>query len=192
MNDFLHQLRSGHSKQFDRNRKNYDNPQYRGHDNRGGRDRKNTSQRKSSDNVQLNTIKRILDTISENQKSMTESSKRRAVAEERIARVLEDISTYLQKGAGQNVPDPAINELPVDASSPSEATPDKESRPEPTKKNDRGKLLKLIERMRDDGASFDKIARHLEKNKISTLSGRGHWRGPSVSRLFYQEIAQKS
>lgn len=191
MSDFLQQLRSGNTKHYDRGRKHYDNPQYRGNERINGRDRKNTQQRKYSDHAQLNIIRKILETISENQKSMLESAKRRATAEERMAEALENVVDSLQKIIGQNALEQPLKEDAGEMLSAPAAPEQDTVESESPISNPRENLLKIIKSMRESGESFDKIARHLEAQNIPTLSGRGHWRGASVSRIFYQDVVQE-
>jgi len=40
--------------------------------------------------------------------------------------------------------------------------------------------------MREQGFSYDKIARQLDMDNIPTPSGRGRWRGQAVSKLLKQ------
>jgi hypothetical protein len=99
MNDFLHNLRNGNTKRFDRNRKQYDAPPYRSNDRFGNqRDKKNQnySQRKPSDTDQLTTINKLLESIVENQKRQAEQGERIASAEERKATALESIMVYFK------------------------------------------------------------------------------------------------
>lgn len=58
MSDFLHNLRTGNIKRFDRPRKNYDKPQYRHpHDRQHGKDRKGNYHKKAHTGEQLQEIK---------------------------------------------------------------------------------------------------------------------------------------
>ncbi|GBC60320.1 hypothetical protein DENIS_1271 [Desulfonema ishimotonii] len=49
---------------------------------------------------------------------------------------------------------------------------------------ERRKVMKMISDMREDGASFDQIARKLESKSIPTFSGRGRWRKQTVHKLY--------
>jgi hypothetical protein len=50
-------------------------------------------------------------------------------------------------------------------------------------------LLSTINTLRAEGASYDKIADELEKRRIPTISGRGKWRGPAVSKFLKERSA---
>lgn len=47
----------------------------------------------------------------------------------------------------------------------------------------REKAMKIIKAQRKKGLSFEKIARHLESQKIPTFSGKGSWRGQTIHKL---------
>jgi hypothetical protein len=47
----------------------------------------------------------------------------------------------------------------------------------------RDELVSMIQGLRGQGLSYEKIARQLEENQIPTISGRGKWRGQAVSKL---------
>jgi hypothetical protein len=49
---------------------------------------------------------------------------------------------------------------------------------------DREILYSVIGRMRDDGNSWERIARHITDQGYPTLSGKGQWRGVMVKNLF--------
>ena len=97
MNDFLKQLRSGGGKRFDRGRRPYDSPQYRGTDRQNGRDRKSPQHRKNYDHGQLLSIKKTLETLAEGHKSLVTLAERQAAASERIAEALEALSFRFAK-----------------------------------------------------------------------------------------------
>ncbi|MBI9082419.1 MAG: hypothetical protein JEZ11_02400 [Desulfobacterales bacterium] len=61
-----------------------------------------------------------------------------------------------------------------------------ESDPEPAVEASPDRLevaLTLIRGMRDQGITYEKIARQLETQGVPTVSGRGKWRGQAVSKL---------
>jgi hypothetical protein len=45
-------------------------------------------------------------------------------------------------------------------------------------------LLDTIETMRNEGDSWEKIARHFEDQGIRTVSGKGKWRGTAVKKFW--------
>ena len=178
MSDFLHNLRTGNLKQrYDRPRKNYDNPQHRNQNDRNfGKDRKGNYQKKVHTGDQLQEIKKHLESIAQTVESNFKAQEKAAVALERIAAVLEAATGV--KAAGATV----RNESPAQTAAEPQATPEPAKDPEtPTLSKD--VLLATITEMRNDGVSFEKIAAELEKRGIPTVSGRGKWRGPAVSKL---------
>lgn len=185
MSDFLHNLRTGNLKpRYDRPRKNYDNPQHRNQNDRNfGKDRKGNYQKKVHTGDQLQEIKKHLESIAQTVESNFKAQEKAAVALERIAAVLEaatgikaDAATI--EAAGATVRD----ESPAQTAAEPQATPEPAKNPEtPTLSKD--VLLATITEMRNDGVSFEKIAAELEKRGIPTVSGRGKWRGPAVSKL---------
>ena len=178
MSDFLHNLRTGNLKpRYDRPRKNYDNPQHRNQNDRNfGKDRKGNYQKKVHTGDQLQEIKKHLESIAQTVESNFKAQEKAAVALERIAAVLEAATGV--KAAGATV----RNESPAQTTAEPQATPEPAKDPEtPTLSKD--VLLATITEMRNDGVSFEKIAAELEKRGIPTVSGRGKWRGPAVSKL---------
>ena len=178
MSDFLHNLRTGNLKpRYDRPRKNFDNPQHRNQNDRNyGKDRKSNYQKKVHTGDQLQEIKKHLESIAQTVESNFKAQEKAAVALERIAAVLEAATGI--KAAGATVRD----ESPAQTAAEPQATPETAKDPEtPTLSKD--VLLSTITEMRNDGVSFEKIAAELEKRGIPTVSGRGKWRGPAVSKL---------
>lgn len=45
------------------------------------------------------------------------------------------------------------------------------------------KTIDLVIRLRGEGMTYEEIAAHLEENKVTTLSGRGHWHAQTIHRL---------
>ncbi len=54
---------------------------------------------------------------------------------------------------------------------------------------DRQALFATIHQMRDEGAKWEKIARHIASQGYPTLSGKGVWRGVTVKNL-YEKMAE--
>jgi hypothetical protein len=184
MNDFLHQLRSGNHKNYDRGRKPYDpNNRYRPsgqHPNT--RDRRKPYQQGPFQGEQLAAIKKSLEEIVENQKQAAEIANRRVEVEERKARAMETIAAYVLTLTNAHQPPTAAPAAdPHIAAEPTAA----ETAPTPEKpeKSDRQRAIDVIGAMRAEGVSYEKIARELERQSIPTLSGKGIWRGPSVQRV---------
>ncbi len=212
MNDFLQSLRNGNNRRFDRNRKSYDG-QYGG-ERRKPRDSNFKSFRKNNESEQLTAIKKALETMVEAQRRLADfgerlvkvqergvrASERLAKAEERKADSIELLVKHFIGGSvtlPQALPQAIRKEEAVEEAV-EEAMPQKEEEPKPAprvaakkpgRKADygaRGNALKIIVKMRKEGVSYEKIARHLESIDTPTLSGKGKWHGHAVYRLFQQ------
>ncbi len=178
MSDFLHNLRTGNLKRFDRPRKNYDNSQHRyQQDRQHNRDRKGNYQKKIHAGDQLVEIKKHIESIAKLTESNLKAQEKAASALERIARVLEAaVNTRPASPAGRtDIREPQATET---AKTPKPARTASEK-----KTGSEKSLLETIIDLRNSGASFDKIASELETRQIPTASGRGKWRGQAVSKL---------
>ena len=174
MSDFLHNLRTGNIKRFDRPRKNYDNPQYRHpHDRQHSKDRKGNYHKKAHTGEQLQEIKKHIEGMAKTIEENFKVQERAASALERIAAVLENSDRI----------GPVLDPAPQQSSTASQPVPEENETPQPAAANTQEDLLTLIRNMRNEGATFEKIAGQLEKRQVPTISGRGKWRGPAVSKL---------
>lgn len=121
MDDFLHNLRNGNQRRYDRPRRTYDGNQYNKQDNRrGGNNRPYSNNRSMIDNETLTAIRKSLEDIGENQHRMIAVQERRAAAEERKAGALEALSESLAQLVRQPVaavpsPQPPAASEPVPA-----------------------------------------------------------------------------
>jgi hypothetical protein len=182
MDDFLHNLRTGKNKAYDRKRRTYDNPN-RNMDRQGNRGRRPFHQNRDLSNETLTAIRKVLDEISGNQKKLAEISNRRVAVEERKAEALESLVSYLQ-----NRPEPVVavpEAPPVAAYAPEAPVPNEPNlKPEvETQVLSRGEIIALIKKHRQSGLSYEKVALKLEEEGVQTLSGRGRWRGQTIYRL---------
>jgi hypothetical protein len=191
VDDFLHNLRSGKLKRSGKERRQYDNPMYKGPEKRSGRDRRGPGKVSMDRIVDLlndtvPSIKAVLESINENQKNMASIKRARAQAEERKAEAMESIVNVLQEMLssrplffeGKQVepqsslePARAFNEIAE------VKKPDSDQREE---------VLQLISELRNEGLSYDKIAQNLRSRGLSTFSGKGTWHGQTVQKLFRQ------
>lgn len=176
MSDFLHNLRTGNIKRFDRPRKNYDNPQYRHpHDRQHNKDRKGNYHKKAHTGEQLQEIKKYIEGMAKTIEENFKVQERAASALERIAAVLENSNDIAPAAE-------ATPRQPLTASQPvPEATAGEQTTASPA--DSKEALLAMIQDMRAAGATFEKIAGELEQRQFPTLSGRGKWRGTAVSKL---------
>jgi len=173
MSDFLHNLRTGNIKRFDRPRKNYDNPQYRQH----SKDRKGNYHKKAHTGEQLQEIKKYMEGLAKTVEENFKVQARAAAALERIAAVLENSANI------GPVADTAPESAPRQPLAASQPIPEANTGEQPTASDTKEDLLALIRSMRNSGATFEKIAGELEQRQVPTISGRGKWRGPAVSKL---------
>jgi len=177
MSDFLHNLRTGNIKRFDRPRKNYDNPQYRHpHDRQHHKDRKGNYQKKAHTGEQLQEIKKYIEGMA---KTVEASFK----VQEKAAAALERIATALEASTGINSVVAATATSAVQSQSATESATKPDDRDTAATVPSKEVLLAMINEMRAEGASFEKIAGELEQRQVATISGRGKWRGPAVSKL---------
>lgn len=213
MNDFLHSLRSNKDKRFDRNRRNYESPGYRPNDRMSNSDRRRKGSYRGQQNEQaqayaainklLPTIKALLESQNEDRQKLIQAEERKAAAMESIASLLKQLSG----GAAEALPamdsieslcendecEPVQKDLSLEpegvvgkhsgeqrtegeAGAPAVASTSRKTMP-------REELVAMIKGLREEGLSYEKIARHLQENQVATISGRGIWRGQAVSKL---------
>jgi hypothetical protein len=199
--NFLHNLRNQGNKRFDRNRGKSFDGQFRPNDRFAGRDRKGAPQRKPADADQLQSIKRLLEGLLEQQRRLVELGERTAGATERLAEALEGLARGIHpagslSGAASDRPAPAA---PEPDPPPGPAAPDSaalaageggDHTPEETAEADpRQTAAELILTQRARGQEFEQIAQLLNQQEIPTLSGKGRWRAQSASRLYNTLVA---
>ena len=201
MDDFLHNLRSGKLKQTDRSGRSYGDPQYK--NKRNVMDRRKRDQESKESFERLNAIKEILETVSETQRRMAEFYKVRIESENRKAKALEVLAKSVYRMANPNATDvedlftqldpstadkgeavnPTGKQIPTETVT-SDASEAKENRHKETGDDQHQKLFELIDVMRNDGSSWEKIARQIAAQGFPTVSGRGSWRGVMVKNLY--------
>lgn len=212
MNDFLHSLRNNKDKRFDRNRKSYDSPSYRSNDRMNNSDKRRKGPYRPQQNEQaqayaainklLPTIKTLLESLTEDRKKLIEAEERKATAMEAIASflkqlsggatdalpVLESIESFCENDACEPVGEES-SLVPEDAEMQADEqgvdTEEEKPAAEAGQQTSMGRdeLVPMIQALREQGFSYEKIARHFEENQIPTISGRGKWRGQAVSKL---------
>ena len=189
MDDFLHNLRTGKNKTYDRNRKPYDNNVYKNPDrqNAGDNRRRETFQRTSSAE-HLTAIKKLLEDLTDTQKRLIEIEEKRATSEERIATALEIISTGIFTRKPENsAPHPEAEFSALSDENENTVSDNSANTGVETQRSlEKEQLVELISAMRKEQMSFEKIARNLEQQGISTLSGKGVWRSQTVAKLCQQ------
>ncbi|MFH0997363.1 MAG: hypothetical protein V1844_17980 [Pseudomonadota bacterium] len=204
MDDFLHNLRTGKNKPFDRTRKQFDNNGYKNPDRQGPNDnrRKDAFQRTPPVD-HFPAIKILLGDITEGQRRLADIFERRATAEERIASALEKIAlSFFEKnpaasaaGPGKQT-DPDFRIIPETVKPMSVSQPGTSDAISGAGKTDgtdairsgldRESIIEMIGALRKEEMSYEKIARSLEKQGIPTFSGKGAWHSQTVSKLCHQ------
>ena len=181
MDDFLHNLRTGKNKAYDRKRRTYENPHSRMQERQGNRKSKPFHQNRDLSNESLTAIRKALDEISGNQKRLAEINTQRVAVEERKAEALESIVSYLKSHYRPAAGPPAAPAAPA-PKAPESVAP--AAKPE-TKVRvlNRDEIIERIKTHRAKGMSYEKVALKLEEEGVQTLSGRGRWRGQTIYRL---------
>ena len=184
MNDFLHSLRTGKDKRYDRTRRGNDDAPFRTNDRHNSMDKRkrgNYTKSNVAENAYvtiaklLPPVKTLLETIVSDKKDFLKIEERKTEAMESIALCLKKIAgidsaendaVQLQTETEDNQTDVAVPEDINEKPAPVPAAP-----------------ADMIREMRSQGFSYDKIARALDMENIPTPSGRGKWRGQAVSKL---------
>ena len=162
----------------------------------------------------LPVLKTVLETIAANQEKLARVQERRVKAEERKAEALETIAQIAGRLSGSelNLPlfeapnrvEDAEENLEIHAETAVEAEPeeiaeeisadssydeadssyneDEEEFEEETITRD--DILNMICGLREEGMTYDQIAKQLEEEAVPTFSGKGKWRGQTVHRLY--------
>ncbi|MFH1992869.1 MAG: hypothetical protein ABIK98_10800 [Pseudomonadota bacterium] len=191
MSDFLHSLRSGKFKRNDRNNRHQNDSHHKSSQWRGDAEARKGPQHPAYAPGQLSTIisdgvseiKTILEDIAASQRRLAEAYASIAVADERRADAMEHIVEFLRQRFGGGF-EPGRDDR---AGSGSELEPDPLAMQDEfsitTGDPDRERLRNDMLDMRNAGMSYDKIAQQLESDGVPTFSGKGQWRGHTISKL---------
>ena len=185
MDDFLHNLRSGKLKQTDRNRRDFTD--YKGAQRRVPNERRKTDYYAKVTNENFTMIKETLDALAQYQKRMADAVIERNKTQGRIADALEAIARLMGHQEKKAAPDVQPSEIePTTNEKGWEALPyvDDEMEEEEVDETDHVDLMNTISNMRDQGDSWEKIARHFDEQNIPTISGKGKWRGPAIKKYW--------
>lgn len=197
MDDFLHNLRSGKLKHHDRGRRDYSD--YKGPQRRAGADRRKHEHYAKAKKENMNMVKELLETISQNNKRMADAYEARSAVEERKAAALESIAKGLAVYLKSEKPEVEPLVDPVEAPSEEAIAVKEETAPALPEEiidiksdrlldADRKKVFDIISKQKDKKESWEQIARYLVSKSIPTLSGKGKWRG-QVVKSFFNKIA---
>jgi hypothetical protein len=184
MDDFLHNLRSGKLKQSDRGRSHSD---YKGPQRRVGNERRRTDYYAKVTGEHFALVKDALESLAEKQKRIADALVANENAQNRIADALETIAERLGGQQPETVSSPVEQPTATeDATAAVAPEPDLDWKPSGPKltDGDRPKLMHIIETLREDGQSWEKIARHMIEKSIPTVSGKGTWRGAAVKKYW--------
>ena len=194
MSDFLHNLRSGKFKRTERNNRSYGDSNYRGSHKRNDNDRRKGMPHPSAVSEQLadsvkdafGEIKTVLEKIAANQKRLADAYESVIDAHERKADAMERIAGILQQYLAGSFETDADRQTGLESESRTDTFADNSLPPLSFENLDREQIHQQILSLREKGVSYDKIAQHLESNGVPTLSGKGKWRGQTVSKLCKQ------
>lgn len=178
MSDFLHNLRSGKFKRTDN--RSYNDPQYRGGHRRGENDRRQGQQHPLAAAEQITAS--VKDAFSEIKIVLEEI----AANQDRMANAMESVAKILKQHLTTNFESAADHQEGLEAGPETDAFDDDDEQILNTENFDYGPLLEQIMGMRDKGMSYDKIAQYLESEGVPTITGKGKWRGQTVSKLCKQ------
>jgi iron-sulfur cluster repair protein YtfE (RIC family) len=190
MDDFLHNLRSGKLKQTDRGRRDYSD--YKGPQRRVNSDRRKTDYYAKVTNENFALIKETLDALSVSQKRIADAVAERGKTEARIADALENIAKmmegrHLETEEAISQPDETSNMESEAPPHPSEMATESSAidvDDEGSGAESQPDLISIISTMRDQGTSWEKIARYVDEQNIPTVSGKGKWRGPAIKKYW--------
>lgn len=178
MSDFLHSLRSGKFKRTDN--RSYNDPQYRGSNRRSENDRRQGAQRQLAAAEQITAsvkdavaeIKGVLEDIATNQN--------------RLADAVESIAMILKQHLQSDLESMADHQSTSEAGSEPPILSESSQQVENKNNLNHEQLLEQILGLREKGFSYEKIAQQLDSEGVPTISGKGKWRGQTVSRLCKQ------
>jgi len=175
MDDFLYNVRTGNMRNMDKSNRRYDNNRYKNQNRQPGKDRRKGGyvNYRSLSTDQFSTLKEVLGTLTKNQERQT-------VALEKIAESLAKLISTVSLPKTETPPPSPDVDVGVSETATEPAT---ETKPNSTPQT-RTEMVGLIHQLREQGLSYEKIADIFEVKQISTLSGRGKWRGQTICRLF--------
>lgn len=195
MNDFINKkMRSPgntDNRRFDRNRRSYGNPQYKGNDRSTNRDRKKGHQ-KTQDFDRLKVVLQeifpdmhaFVSETNDFHNRMAQACERQAEAEERQAQALEKIAAHLDRlrvegsAASTDNTDDATTSSSPSALSQSDNNSNAVQEP-----SDKIEVVEVIRNLRTQGATFGEIAAHLREQDVPTFSGKGTWHAQTIHRI---------
>jgi len=182
MDDFLHNLGSGKLKQPDRGRSHSD---YKGPQRRVANERRRTDYYAKVTGEHFGLVKDAIESLAVQQKRIADALVANENTQARIAEALETIAARINGRQADKVSSPGGEPTAADVQTAASGS-DLEWKASETKLTDqnRPKLMRIIAKLRDDGQSWEKIARHMIEKSIPTVSGKGTWRGAAVKKFW--------
>lgn len=163
----------------------YPNPQYKGPDKGNVKDRKKGG-RKPDEMEKLATqltetlpvLKTLVEGIAADHRRLADAEERRVAVEERKAEASEAIAGALKELMGAAASGQMAG---VVAGRIDDAPPEKPG------KKEKDSAIRIINDMRQDGATYRQIAARLDAENISTFSGKGKWHAQTIHRICQAE-----
>ena len=197
MSDFLKNMKMNKEWHNDsRHNSSFRDSYHHNYDRRSDMDRRSSYHRKSHHEnpttimaKMLPEIQTLLTAISENQKAQGDIYERITHTEERINESLTQIATALKIIAGKMAPEFQSqlfqDETEFELIAQTSTT-------EQDQGYDKDTIIDVIVQMRDNGATFEAIAQHLDNENVPTFSNRGKWHAQTIHRLYKQNKSEFS
>ena len=158
MSDFLHNLRSGKDKRYERPRRNYDGTTHYRHGNLE-RKRRGPYQSQSGDNA-YTTIAKVLPSVRTLLEAYAEDRKELIRLAQRQTDVMEAIAGYLKKLIFKDEDLTENIATKLEETAPAEAEQITEISKSKNQSTDHEDSLEMMKKMRKEGASYEKIIRY--------------------------------
>ena len=175
MSDFLHSLRSGKFKR----------PDNRSYNDRGS-NRRSENDRRQGAQLQLAAVEQITASVKDAFADLKVVLEDIAANQNRLGDGIESIAEILKQSLQNDFEPMADKQGGLAAGSETDVWADSSKQAENAENIDNEQLLEQILDLREKGVSYDKIAQQLESEGVPTISGKGKWRGQTVSRLCKQ------
>ncbi len=195
MDDFLHNLRTGKLKRYERDNNRYlgnsgyTDQQYKGPQRRNGKDRRSNFQTSLNGFEQIPEILKALEMLCKYQNRIANADEKLADFEKRKIEGIESIAGSLKQVAG------FISNISNESTGEKQDEPEIETAQTNTGKtsnkttHDTDRMIRIIKDLRTNGKSYTKIADFLIEKNIPTLSGKGKWYPGTVSNILKKELS---
>ena len=182
MSEFLKNLKAGQEKRTGRRRNYQGIGKYKSNGKRGDVEQRSIlqSQATTSDYIQVLLVE-VLPLFQNFFEGIIENQRRMLAIEESRAQSIESFNEYLKDM--MNFGFDTLQNLTTSLESTNIKLPKKRKYTKKFPTKERRRVLKTIMSMRRNGATYETIALHLDKEKIPTFSRRGKWHAQTVHRL---------